>query len=194
MAKKKQDVPHEVVPKELSTPIKPPRYLANTLREHGPTALYDGEHFELDDPPMGFEGPYRRRAGYTHQDHSIYWDWVSDRQKKNFTVFFEYMGNGLKADSPPTDWRWKRLALQLAELHFPGLNARIPEKLGNTDKGPETLDAVADEHLKAFPQVIKNAEALKLSKKVSSTFFAAKKRHVPKGAGLWWQRWLALRR
>jgi hypothetical protein len=164
------------IPEELTTPIIIPRELVNPVYELGPTAPYDGA-------PAG-------SYNYTHDKHTKYWDAVAAEQQRRFGILLDHMGRGLTLDSPSSDFRWKGLAQQLAEMHFPGLRAPDPFKPRPRDGKKALLLAVAREHEKATPKQITDKRALELLKKSGShnSLATAKRRYkVPPEADPWWK-------
>jgi hypothetical protein len=72
------------IPKELTTVMQPPAELVNALKERGRYAPYDGEHKEfreevwIGDDKEGWLERNVEVTVYTHQDHSVYYDWCED--------------------------------------------------------------------------------------------------------------------
>jgi hypothetical protein len=154
-------------PKELLAPMSLARDLANPLIDLG-------EH-----------------APWT-EAHTTYWDCVTKKKRGAIDTLFAFLRSrgfeGLTPLSPPTDLRWKRLALQLAEAAFPALQDPKPKRPGPDNGQLDALDKVAAAH-RASPHPISNKDAYESVGVSRTRFFAAKKKYVTVAGPGWWRTW-----
>ncbi len=152
------------LPKELARVMVPPKDLTRAVLALGP---------RVTDPR--YLTDEKRRQGYVAagEVHDAYWDWCLDEQQRRFKIFFEQFGRGLGPESHIADFRWRLLALNLAERHFPGLRLPDPYKRGRKSKTDETLQLV-DAARKKAGRPISEAAAIRSAKVNPSTYYKAK--------------------